>query len=72
MTKDEVKKILDRVLSWAPAEQEKVARFARDLEQRLGNDISDEEWKVVEQRAAQGDLASDQEVERVFGRYRRT
>jgi hypothetical protein len=71
MTKDEVKEILDRVLTWAPADQEKVARFARDLEQRLGDDISDAEWKVVEQRAARRDLASDQEVERVFGRYRR-
>jgi hypothetical protein len=66
MTKDEVKEILDRVLSWPPADQERVARFARDVEERLG----DEEWKIIEQRAARRELASDEEVERLFGRYR--
>ena len=70
MTKDEVKEILDRVLSWPPADQERVARFARDVEERLGDDISDEEWKIIEQRAARRELASDEEVERLFGRYR--
>ena len=70
MTKDEVKEILDRVLTWPPADQEKVARFARDVEARLGDDISDEEWKIIEERAARPDLASDEEVERVFSRYR--
>lgn len=70
MTKDEVKEILDRVLTWPAADQEKVARFARDVEERLGDDISDEEWKVIEERAARRDLATDEEVERVFGRYR--
>jgi hypothetical protein len=66
MTKDEVKEILDRVLSWPPADQERVARFARDVEERLG----DEEWKIIERRAARRELASDEEVERLFGRYR--
>lgn len=70
MTKDEMKEILDRVLSWPPADQERVARFARDVEERLGDDISDEEWKIIEQRAARRELASDEEVERLFGRYR--
>jgi hypothetical protein len=70
MTKDEVKEILDRVLSWPPADQARVARFARDVEERLGDDISDEEWKIIEQRAARRELASDEEVERLFGRYR--
>jgi hypothetical protein len=70
MTKDEVKEILDRVLSWPPADQERVARFVRDVEERLGDDISDEEWKIIEQRAARRELASDEEVERLFGRYR--
>jgi hypothetical protein len=70
MTKDEVKEILDRVLSWPPADQERVARFARDVEERLGDDISDEEWTIIEQRAARRELASDEEVERLFGRYR--
>ena len=71
MTRDQVKEILDRVLTWAPGDQEKVAQFARELEQRRGgDDITDEEWKIIEERAARRDLATDEEVEQVFGRYR--
>jgi uncharacterized protein YpuA (DUF1002 family) len=72
MTREQVKEILDRVLTWAPDDQEKVARFVREVEQRLGSDnITDEEWKIIEQRASRRDLAADEEVEQVFSRYRR-
>jgi hypothetical protein len=71
MTKDQVKEILNRVLSWPPEDQEKVARFAHQVEQRQGtDDITDEEWKVIEERVARRDLASDEEVEEVFSHYR--
>jgi hypothetical protein len=71
MTRDQVKEILDRVLSWSPAEQEKIARFIREVEQRRqGDDITDEEWKIIEERAVRRDLATDEEVEEVFSRYR--
>ena len=71
MTKDQVKEILDRVLTWPPQDQEKVARFARQVEQRRDdNDLTDEEWRIIEDRAARRDLASDEEVEEVFSRYR--
>ena len=72
MTKEQVKEILDRVLSWPREDQEKVARFARQVEQWRGaDDITDEEWKIIEERAARRGLASDEDVEQVFSRYRR-
>ena len=37
---------------------------------RPEEDITDSEWKIIEQRAARCDLASDDEVEQVFSRYR--
>jgi hypothetical protein len=71
MTKEQVKEILDRVLTWPEADQEKVARFARQVEQwRDGDDLTEEEWRIIEERAARRDLASDEEVEAVFSRYR--
>jgi hypothetical protein len=71
MTKEQVKQILDRVLTWPQKDQEKVARFAQQVEQRRdADDITDEEWKIIEERAARRDLVSDEEVEEVFRRYR--
>ena len=71
MTRDQVKEILNRVLTWPPDDQERLARFAHEIEQRrAGDDITDEEWEVIEARARRRGLASDKEVEQVFGRYR--
>ena len=71
MTKEQVKEILDRVLTWPQADQEKVARFARQVEQRReDDDLTDEEWRIIEERAARRDLASDEEFEAVFSHYR--
>jgi hypothetical protein len=71
MTKDQVKEILDRALSWPQEDHERLARFVQQVEERRGaDDITDEEWAIIEARAARRDLATDEEVERVFSRYR--
>jgi hypothetical protein len=71
MTKEQVKEILDRVLTWPEADQERVARFAREVEQRrASDDLTEEEWAIIEARAARRDLAADAEVEALFSRYR--
>ena len=71
MTKEQVKEILDRVLTWPQADQEKVARFARQVEQRReDDDLTEDEWRTIAERAARRDLASDEEVEAVFSSYR--
>jgi hypothetical protein len=71
MTRDQVKEILDRVLAWPREDQEKVARFVKQVEEWRGSDdITDAEWRVIEERAAKRDLATDEEVEQLFSRYR--
>jgi hypothetical protein len=34
------------------------------------DDITDEEWKLIEERVASRDLASDDEVKELFDKYR--
>jgi len=70
MTREQVKEILDRVLTWPAEEQEKVAQVVCAIEQlRAEDDITDEEWEIIEGREAE-DLATDEEVEEMFSRYR--
>jgi hypothetical protein len=70
MARNQVKEILERVLTWRPEDQEKVARFVHAVEQhRADEEITDAEWAVIEARAARRDLATSEDVERLFGRY---
>jgi len=72
MTKDQVKELPDRVSTWPADDQEKLAQFVRELEElRAGDDITAEEWGIIERCAARRDLATDEEVERVFSGYRK-
>jgi hypothetical protein len=72
MTKKQVQEVLERVLAWPEKDQEKVMRFVQQVEQlRDADDITDDEWKIIEERATRQNLASDEDVEEVFSRYRR-
>jgi hypothetical protein len=71
MTKQQLKDILDRVLAWSPEDQERLVRFVREVEEGLlPDDISDEEWKLIEERVARRDVASDAAAKRLFDKYR--
>ena len=77
MTKDQVKEVLDRVLTWPREAQEELVQSALEIERRrVGDDeLTQNDWKIIEERsraAHGGDIASDQEVAAVFDRYRRT
>jgi hypothetical protein len=62
MKKDDVKAVLGRVLTWPAEAQKEAVATLRAIE---------EEWEIIEARAARRDLATDKEVEQVFSRYRR-
>jgi hypothetical protein len=71
VTRAEVKEIFDRVLSWPPEDQKKLAQFVNEFEQWRANDeLTEEDWKIIEERVARRDLAADEDVETVFSRHR--
>jgi hypothetical protein len=72
MKKDDVKAVLSRVLTWPAQAQREAVATLRAIEEEWvsGDDITNEEWEVIEARARRRDLATDEEVEQVFARYR--
>ena len=57
MTKDQVKQILDRVLTWPPERQEDVVHVVELMEEQHGSDLrlSDEQLAEVQRRRAEKD-----------------
>jgi hypothetical protein len=54
MTRDQVKKILDRVLEWPPRRQEDAARILREMEEQDASPyrLTDDQAAEVERRRA--------------------
>jgi hypothetical protein len=55
MTKDQIKEVLDRVLTWPPGRQEDAAQLLLALETHEGElcHPSDDEWAAIEEGLAQ-------------------
>jgi hypothetical protein len=71
MTKDQVKEVLDRVLTWPRERQEDAAQMLIALEAREGELFhpSDDEWAAIEEGVAQakrGDAVSADEIAALF------
>ncbi len=61
MTKEQVKELLDRVLTWPPQRQEAAARVLEEMERQdtIGASLTDEQVAEVERRRA--DFAAGRE-----------
>jgi predicted transcriptional regulator len=75
MTKEQIKVVLDRVLTWPPeAQEEAVASLQTIEEEFMGfHELSSEDRAALERSAEDvrnGRFATDEDVKRVFDRYR--
>jgi hypothetical protein len=75
MTKDQVKAVLDRVLTWpAEAQKEAIASLQTIEEEFIGSfELSADDREALEHSAEDvrsGRFATDENVRMVFGRYR--
>jgi len=76
MTRNQIKAVLDRVLSWPPERQAEAAMMLELMEARAGETYnpSDEEWAAIEQglaEARRGEFASEAEMEAIWARFGR-
>ena len=73
----DVKNTLDRVANWPEEDQEELAQVALEIEARRHGvyHATPEELVAIDEALAaiaRGEIASDDEVEAVFAKYRRT
>ena len=73
MTKEQVKEILDRVLTWPPERQADVVSIVTRMEQQVHSDLrlTDEQAAQVRRRLANPD-PNPIPAEEVFKRYRQS
>jgi hypothetical protein len=76
MTKRDVKSVLDRVLTWSEKDQEELAEVAREIEARRTGvyHAMPEELEAIDhglRASAEGRIATEEEVEAAFRKFRR-
>ena len=72
MTKEQVKAVLDRVLTWPRERQEELAEIALEIEAEFGSRVyrpTPDELQALDEAERSG-VASDQEVEAAFRTFR--
>jgi hypothetical protein len=70
------KKLLEQVESWPPEDQEELAEFVREIEaRRTGSyQATPEKLEAIDEalgQVARGEVASKEEVEAAFAKFRR-
>jgi hypothetical protein len=75
MTREQVKEIVDRVLSWPEEDQEEFAQVAREIEARRTGvyRLTDDEREAIERGLAdmrQREFASDDDIAAIFRKAR--
>jgi hypothetical protein len=73
MTKEQVKAVFDRVLTWPRERQEELAEIALEIEAEFGSGVYDatlEELQALDDAERSG-IATEQEVEAAFRTFRR-
>ncbi|AXK80991.1 hypothetical protein DW352_10990 [Pseudolabrys taiwanensis] len=71
-----LKKVLTRAQAWSEQDQEELAQVALEIEARRHGlyHATPEELRAIDEalaEVARGEIASDEEVEAVFAKYRR-
>jgi hypothetical protein len=76
MTKEQIKLMLDRILTWSPEAQEEAVATLQTIEEEFmgSHELSSEDREALERSAEDvrhGRFATHEDVKRVFDRYRR-
>jgi hypothetical protein len=74
MTKNQIKAVLDRVLTWSPERQQDAAEILLMLEAQEGEFYhpSDDEWAAIQEgleQARRGEFVPDEEIEALWKRH---
>ena len=70
MTKEQIRSVLESVLSWPEEDQEELAELAREIEaRRTGVYVLNEDERAAIDKARRGPLASDDEVDAFWKRH---